>query len=250
MKKVVFIIALTVAAGGFSCKKKEPAPVGPPQQQPAQAAPTTPATQPAQTSQANPETQPILGQPGEPSSGEMFELGLVAADGSSTTTITWKSGNYVRQEKYQGVGARKSLENIVISRPDGAYVLDPGGKTVKKLAPGSNPVEPVNPQYQKTDWDSMQQELSKAPGAKIDNQGVQRWEGQEYHVVRAGSEYNKMFRIYYIQDGTVKRVVGHDPHGRMSSDARINKKVGEDAIPPGAFDIPTGYKMEEPPTKF
>jgi hypothetical protein len=245
MKRMIFFLVLILAAG-FSCKKKEQPPVPPPQEQPAKAGPTTPEAQPAQTSQTTPEAQPVQEQIGQFSRGEMLEVGIVAADGSSTTTITWIAGKNVRQEKYQGVGAGKKLGNIIISRPDGIYMLNPEGKTAMKLREADNPVSPINPQYEKTDWDSLMNELDRVPGAKIEDKGIQKWEGQGYHVVRVGSEDNRMFRVYYIQDGKVKRVVLHNPRGRMSSDVRINQKVGEDAIPPGTFDIPDGYQIQEP----
>lgn len=184
-------------------------------------------------------------QPDQPVQPEKFELGVIAADGSSTTLVTYNDGQNIRQDKFIGAGQNRRLQTIVIVTSEGFYVLNPETKTGMKMAPtGAPPIIP-NTSYQKTNWAEVMKELSNLGASLVQNQGTQTWQGIDCQVFRVKNPVTNLVDDYFIHEGKIKRILAWNADGKISSDIRINQFLGQEAIPKDAFQIPQEYQIQE-----
>jgi len=231
MKKFAVLLVLILALG-FSCKKKEPA----------QAELIEDAGTAMQAQTPEPPQPPQSGQQIQP---EKFELGVISADGSSTTLVTYNDGRNMRQDKFIGVGVNRKLQGIVIVTGEGFYVLNPETKTGMKMAPTGTPPVIPNSSYQKTNWAEVMKELSNMGASFVEDQGTQKWEGIDCHLFRVKNPATNLVDDYFIHNGKIKRILAFSADGKMSSDIRIDQDVGPDTIPKDAFQVPQAYQIQE-----
>jgi len=175
----------------------------------------------------------------------MTEMVVISAQAQigTMTMVNYVSGKNFRMENYKGQGDQKTLQSVMIAKDGFMWMLTPAQKSGMKMAlnsPMSGQKDSGKPQ--ETSWAKVMEE-QKAKGLTVTNRGKEKWEGQEYEVWRVVQKDGTYVDYYLEKNQMVKRFVFYNAKGQMQQDMRVIKYEALKALPAGALDIPSDYKI-------